>query len=247
MDVWIARDGVEIGAYAQADLPNLARMGHLQPTDHYWYDGLEDWGLLGELLGEDAWRPPAEIAPPISPRHYLRLIAAACAVIALFGIVVRLSQPPATAPPIALPPQAVTGGPPIRDLSRTDPKFRERAIAALDELVGKLPRAATLPTNLFYYSMNVAVPEAPGALTATISGAEDMVDPITQKTAWHTPFVLTLDYRDGQWMYRDYRASTTDMRDGTVAEIDGSRTAAIQPTIVSILGIKTVPDRIEHE
>ena len=60
-------------------------------------------------------------------------------------------------------------------------------------------------------------------------------------------FPLTLDYRDGQWMYRDYRASTTDMRDGTVAEIDGSRTAAIQPTIVSILGIKTAPDRIEHE
>jgi hypothetical protein len=222
-------------------------LGHLQPTDHYWYEGLEDWGLLGEFLSEDAWRPPAEIAPPISPRNYVRLIAAACAVVAFFGIVVRLSQPTATSPAIALPPPSVATGPQIRDLSRTDPKFREKAIAALDELVGKLPRAATLPTNLFYYAMNVAVPESPGALTATITGAEDMVDPITQKTAWHTPFVLTLDYVYGQWMYRDYRASTTDLRDGTVAEIDGSRKASIQPTIVSILGIKTVPDRIEHE
>ena len=110
MDVWIARDGVEIGAYPQADLPNLARLGHLQPTDHYWYDGLEDWGLLGELLGEDAWRPPAEIAPPISPRRYARLAAAACAVVAFFGIVVRLSQPTATPPTGALTrPAAATG------------------------------------------------------------------------------------------------------------------------------------------
>jgi hypothetical protein len=59
--------------------------------------------------------------------------------------------------------------------------------------------------------------------------------------------VLALDYRDAQWMYRDYRASTTDMSNGTVMEIDGGRKAAIQPTIVSVLGIKAAPDRIEHE
>ena len=48
------------------------------------------------------------------------------------------------------------------------------------------------------------IPESPGGLTATISGAEDVVDRVTQKTAWHTPFVLTLEYRHGQWMYQDY-------------------------------------------
>ena len=247
MDVWIARDGVEIGAYAQAELPNLARLGHLQPTDHYWYEGLEDWGLLEDLLGTDAWKPRAEVAPPASPRRYARLAAAAGALVLFLAIVARLSQPTAAPPAIATPEPAVGGGQPIRDLSRTDPKFREKAIAALDELVTKLPRAATPHANFYYYAINVAIPESPGGLTATITGAEDVVDPVTQKTAWHTPFVLTLEYRHGQWMYQDYRASTTDMSDGTVAEIDGSRTAAIQPTIVSILGIKAAPDRVEHE
>ncbi len=195
----------------------------------------------------DAWKPRAEVAPPASPRRYARLFAAAGALVLFFAIVVRLSQPTATPPAIAMPEPSVGRGQPIRDLSRTDPKFREKAIAALNELVTKLPRAATPHANFFYYAMNVAIPESPGGLTATITGAEDVVDPVTQKTAWHTPFVLTLEYRHGQWMYQDYRASTTDMSDGTVAEIDGSRTAAIQPTIVSILGIKAAPDRVEHE
>ncbi len=208
-----------------------------------WRTGDSSEICSARTLGSRPQRSPH----PHRQRRYARLVAAAGALVLFFVIVARLSQPTATPPAIAVPEPSVGRGQPIRDLSRTDPKFREKAIAVLDELVTKLPRAATPHANFYYYAINVAVPESPGGLTATITGAEDVVDPVTQKTAWHTPFVLTLEYRHGQWMYQDYRASTTDMSDGTVAEIDGSRTAAIQPTIVSILGIKAAPDRIEHE
>ena len=208
-----------------------------------WRTGDSSESCSATMPGSRLLRSPRQS----SPRRYARLIAAACARRGIFRHRCPVESAHGNASRRSPCPAVSWRGQPIRDLSRTDPKFREKAIAALDELVTKLPRAATLPTNLFYYAVNVAVPESPGGLTATITGAEDMVDPVTQKTAWHTPFVLTLEYRHGQWMYQDYRASTTDMSDGTVAEIDGSRTAAIQPTIVSILGIKAAPDRIEHE
>src|SRR3954464_3359055 len=67
VDVYIARDGVELGAFPRKDLNDLARAGELQPTDHYWYEGMPDWLLLGDFLGRGAWEPLPEPKPPQVP------------------------------------------------------------------------------------------------------------------------------------------------------------------------------------
>lgn len=64
MDIFIARDGVELGECEEADLPQLAREGQLQPTDYYWREGMETWLPLTDLLPSNTWNtPPARIAP----------------------------------------------------------------------------------------------------------------------------------------------------------------------------------------
>ncbi|MGI9087125.1 MAG: hypothetical protein ACR2HH_05195 [Chthoniobacterales bacterium] len=241
MDVWIARDGVEMGTYPQADLRDLARSGELQLTDHYWYEGLEEWGILGTLLGAEAWKPPEQTA---SRQEYVRLITAGVLVfLVVCAIAFRLSQSSASsAATRVLPSQPSATGPSFRDIARTDPKLREKAKAALAQLIEKLPRASTPHNSTVYYAIETVVPVPPALLAATITGAEDTVDPSTQETLWHTPFVLVLVYRDSQWMYSDYRATMNDMKNGEVTEIDGRQKAAIPPTIVSILGVKAVPD-----
>ena len=57
MNVFIARDGAEIGEYPRAQLEDAARVGRLRPSDYYWYEGMETWLLLGDLLSEEAWKP----------------------------------------------------------------------------------------------------------------------------------------------------------------------------------------------
>lgn len=57
MNVHIARDGAELGECDRTELDRLARVGEIQPTDHYWHEGMADWLLLGDLLGADAWKP----------------------------------------------------------------------------------------------------------------------------------------------------------------------------------------------
>lgn len=236
MDVWIARGGVEIGAFRRQDLADLAKSGHLAQSDYYWHNGKEDWKFLGNLLGADTWKS-AEPAASLSKRYRRLAAAGVCAVVFFLGVVALLTHHT----------QPFPDGHPLQDLSRTDAKLRETAVAELDRIVKKLPRVAAPPSNLFYDALSVTVPLPPGALTAKIAGTEDIVDPVTQKTVGHTPFVLTLAYHDARWMYRDYRASRVDMNDGPVTEIDRSKNAAVQPTIVSILGIKAVPNLIDHQ
>ena len=241
MKVWIARDGEEIGSFPENDLQNLAAYGQLQPGDHYWYEGLEDWGQLGDFLGPEAWQPTSQ---PTPIRKYLRLLGiAVAAIVIICGLAAYLTQSSSTS--VQLPPpvrSAPAIGPVAPDLSRTDPKIREKALASLEQLLKRLPRATTAEANTAYYSIQTVIPEPPGPLMATITGAEDTVDPITRATLWHTPFILTLKYRDPQWMYSDYRASMIDMSDGVVTEIDVHREGAIPPAIVSILGVKPVAE-----
>jgi hypothetical protein len=48
--VYIARDGAEIGECRRGDVAELVREGELLPSDHYWYEGMENWLRLEELL-----------------------------------------------------------------------------------------------------------------------------------------------------------------------------------------------------
>ncbi len=57
MNVYIARDGVELGEFPRTQLESRLRAGELQPTDYYWVEGMETWLLLGDGL------PPAEPEP----------------------------------------------------------------------------------------------------------------------------------------------------------------------------------------
>jgi endonuclease/exonuclease/phosphatase family metal-dependent hydrolase len=58
MIVCIARDGQEIGQHPEEAVPQLIANGEVLPTDHYWCEGMTEWGLIGE-------RWPAEPALPV--------------------------------------------------------------------------------------------------------------------------------------------------------------------------------------
>jgi len=58
MIVCIARDGQEIGQHPEEAVPQLIANGEVLPTDHYWHEGMDAWGVVGE-------RWPAEPAPPV--------------------------------------------------------------------------------------------------------------------------------------------------------------------------------------
>lgn len=49
LQVRIARAGKEIGTYDSAEVIRLLGVGTLDPTDHYWHDGMTSWALLSDL------------------------------------------------------------------------------------------------------------------------------------------------------------------------------------------------------
>ena len=76
-NVWfIARDGKAHGPITQAEFAEFLRRGHLQPHDHIWYDGLDDWVLGEHLLSEP--QCIAEPMPPAKQARGLEGAAAAC-------------------------------------------------------------------------------------------------------------------------------------------------------------------------
>ena len=63
--VWyIARDGEVAGPVSQAEFAEFLRRGHLLPSDHVWYDGLDDW-----LRGDDLLPRPESSAETPGPRQ----------------------------------------------------------------------------------------------------------------------------------------------------------------------------------
>jgi len=57
MIVSFAREGQEIGQHPEEAVPLLLKSGELLPSDHYWSEGMAEWGLVGE-------RWPAQPEPP---------------------------------------------------------------------------------------------------------------------------------------------------------------------------------------
>ena len=71
MQIYIARDGVEIGEYSRERVDELARAGELLPNDYYWQEGMPDWLLLKDLLASELWAPIPAPAPRPLYKHRL--------------------------------------------------------------------------------------------------------------------------------------------------------------------------------
>jgi hypothetical protein len=49
VNVFIARDGVEIGECWYDEVAQLTRAGEIRLTDHYWHEGMDAWGVVADL------------------------------------------------------------------------------------------------------------------------------------------------------------------------------------------------------
>ena len=67
MQISIARDGHEIGAWTEQEIRRLYRDGQLLPTDHYWREGMSQWEPLTGLCATPPPAPPQSAQPPIVP------------------------------------------------------------------------------------------------------------------------------------------------------------------------------------
>jgi hypothetical protein len=265
VNVFIGRDGAEIGEFPRAQLEPRARAGELQPTDYYWHEGMENWLPLGDLLGADAWKPlatappatatppatgtppataaPPETAAPPPPPLYRRLAvpAAICGVgFAAFACAIYfvISDSGGDESPDATASRFVSPAPE----QATDIQVRDRAVADLQQKLSRLPQRAEPPLNTFYYDVAVEMNQSFSKRvpwSAVIRGRENIVDPATEKTVLSTDFSLRADYRDGEWIYTDYRASTSDMIESVSTEIQHQGLDPAPPSLVGMLGLKT--------
>lgn len=48
--ITISRDGTEIGKFLESDLMMLIEQKKVLPTDHYWKEGMAEWGLVSQFI-----------------------------------------------------------------------------------------------------------------------------------------------------------------------------------------------------
>ena len=253
MNVRIARDGVEIGECDWEDLEQLVNEGQVLTTDHFWYEGMDDWRLLDDLIGLEesepkpsapvpdyvAWDSDETVAPPpILRRPSIAAVATGCAVaaaaiLALY-LIVAFSAKRADTPFPAVDLKT--------NLERTDADLRNRATSELVAKLNKLPVVATAPSYTTYDSLSIMIPEPPAPLIVTIRGTENAVNPETHAAMSRTDFVVTADYRQDRWFFKYYRASGNDLVHGIVTEIERDDKYPIPPAIVSLLGLQVNSD-----
>lgn len=267
--VFIAREGKEIGEFPRSQLEELARAGRLRPSDYYWYEGMETWLLLVDFLGEDAWAlreksapsPAVEALPifnfkdiPARVRAQLlcvreRLPAMRAQLIWLGGlalgvfllallVIYRINSSHSAPSRVSA---ALDSTQPKREAVDPD-EVRDRAAADLQQRIDRLPSQPAPPLHSFYYGIAANMESSFSKdipWSATIRGGENTVDPETQATVMHTDFVLTAEYRKGEWFFKSYRASVSDMLKSSTTEVLDDESTPILPSIVSILGLKT--------
>ena len=236
MQIYLARDGAEIGEYPREQIDNLARAGTLQPNDYYWHEGMPDWLLLSELLGPDGWKPLPSV--PFYQHRLVVPVATGAAFLVAGAIAISLldsgsseSRPKATLP------NAASSAP--TPASATE--VRDQAAADLERRIHRLPARATPPLNLFYYDVAVDMRKSLAnstPWTATVRGGENIIDPATQQTTRRTQFTLTADYLDGEWTYRHYHATITDLSNSSTTEIVDDEDTPTPPSLVGMLGLK---------
>ncbi|MGI8438137.1 MAG: DUF4339 domain-containing protein [Chthoniobacterales bacterium] len=257
MNVFIARDGSIIGEYPRAELESLARRGTIQRADHYWHDGMDNWLPLPDLIGGKAWEPlppvpdpaparavvepAAKSAPETSPRsplspavRYGIIAGGVLLLLLLLFFLVKPRHREQIAPTEIVVPQD----------AQTSNQIRDSAAADLRAKIDRLPGTATPPVNTFYYDVRVNMNrtiDTRAPWTAIMRGFENVIDPQTQQTLKRTEFALTVDFRDGQWIYKSYHAATSNLGDGTTTEIDSDQQSPTPPSIVGMMGLKTKP------
>jgi hypothetical protein len=64
MQVFISRNGEQIGDWTETEVRHFYEAGQLLPTDHYWREGMPEWQLLESLMAQPA---PALSVPLASP------------------------------------------------------------------------------------------------------------------------------------------------------------------------------------
>ncbi len=263
MQIFLARDGVEIGECPRPHLTKLARTGELLPSDHYWHEGMGDWSTLSELLAPEEWeplpprapKPPAVVAlaTPVAPissgevtpwyRH--RLAGPATIAMVLLGaaliaiIAINAGSSGGAARRNSLNPNART----VPTLSATE--IRDQAAADLRQKIERLPARAEPPLNTFYYDVRVNMQKSLDRATpwsATIQGGENLIDPATQQTIRRTQFTLVTDYHNNVWVFRRYRATVTDLASSAITEIADDEQAPAPPSLVGMLGLKRESD-----
>ncbi len=112
----------------------------------------------------------------------------------------------------------------------------------MDELtakVNRLPQATSSSSSVSYYDLSVQVPRPPGPLRATIRGQENAIDPATEDIQTHRSFVLQAEFRAGEWIFREYRATEEDLRSRTSAEVTADNNSPVLPSLIYALGLKT--------
>lgn len=266
----MARDGVEIGECESDEFEQLVQAGEVLPTDHYWYEGMEDWGLVDDLIEiepstpaaprwedeEELSKRPSADDPEVRPSHPVdtsgegsqpapifrnrRTIAAAIGGGAL--VVAAFVLYLVVSLWTARPDTPLPTAPATTNLERTDRDLRARATSELIAKLNKLPVAATPPSYTFYDSLSITIPDPPAALTVTVRGTENAVNSETHEAISRTDFVVTADFREDRWFFKYYHASGNDLVHGTTTEIERDDQYPIPPAIVSLLGFQVKSD-----
>ncbi len=119
--------------------------------------------------------------------------------------------------------------------------IRDKATAELKEKIARLPGKASPPQQNFFYDINVNMQRSLSERApwwAIIRGGENVINPETQQTIVRTDFILTVEYRDGEWTFKHYRASASDMVKEERKEIEEDEKTPMPPSIVGELGLK---------
>jgi hypothetical protein len=59
--VFISRDGIQLGTWTNSEVRRYFQTGNLIGTDHYWHEGMAEWGTLDHFIAQPA--PPAPELP----------------------------------------------------------------------------------------------------------------------------------------------------------------------------------------
>jgi hypothetical protein len=71
VQTFIARGGQQVGSYNEEELTAAFQRGELLRTDHYWREGMSEWGSVGDLLPPPAPVPTAEAARASTPPPFV--------------------------------------------------------------------------------------------------------------------------------------------------------------------------------
>ncbi len=92
MIVHVARDGAEVGQFSEQEFRDKIFSGEIQPDNHYWTEGMDDWQLVSEYRSSPSLPGPPTLPPlpRVAEKKKRRTetpasIGGACALVAAFA------------------------------------------------------------------------------------------------------------------------------------------------------------------